>query len=197
MCPSAGVMHARNERRRLDARRGSLATEHGTDPRPPGRRPTHGFRALERLLRQHGLAVVDGRSTLGRELAHWRQCHADDLGGDPSAAQATVIERIAAKRLMVGALETFILSAPSTLLVKERLYLVNLYRQMSDSLRADLVTLGLERRAKEVDLVGEIAQLQRDAEAARRQQQEHRARTHPRGRTVEVRAVEGMKPTGS
>src|SRR5215467_10894238 len=127
----------------------------GTDPRPPGRPPTHGFRALERLLRQHGLAVVDGRSTLGRELAYWRQCYADDLGGDPSAAQATVIERIAAKRLMVGALETFILSAPSTLLVKERAYLVNMYRQMSDSLRADLVTLGLERRAKEAPTLAE------------------------------------------
>jgi len=101
---------------------------------------------------------------LGRELAYWRQRYTDDLGGDPSAAQATVIERIAAKRLMVGALETFILSAPSTLLVKERAYLVNLYRQMADSLRSDLVTLGLERKARPVPSLTEYLAT-RDAEA--------------------------------
>jgi len=119
--------------------------------------------------------VVDGRSTLGRELAYWRDSLVADLGGDPSTAQMVVIERVAGKRLMVGALETFILSAPSTLLVKERVYLVNMYRQMSDSLRADLVTLGLERRAKEIDLVAEIAQLHRDAEAVRREREQQQS----------------------
>ena len=48
------------------------------------------------------------------------------------------------------------------------MYLLTLYRQLSDSLRADLVTLGLERRQKEIDLVGEIANLHRQAEAERR-----------------------------
>ena len=145
---------------------------HGTEPRGPGRPPSHGFRALERILRQHGLSVLDQRSTLARELAYWRQSLASDLGGDPSTAQAAVIERVAAKRLMVGSLETFILQHPSTFFGKEHLYLVNLYRQLSDSLRADLVTLGLERRTKEVDAVAEIAQLHRDADAARRRARE-------------------------
>src|SRR5262245_7843157 len=81
---------------------------HGTDPRPPGGPPKHGFRAIERLLRQHGLAVLDQRGTLARELRAWRDSLADDLGGDPSVAQATIIERVAAKRLLVGSLETFI-----------------------------------------------------------------------------------------
>jgi hypothetical protein len=105
---------------------------------------------LQRLLRQHGLAVVHGRTTLGRELAYWRESLASDLGGDVSTAQATLIERVACKRLLVGAIETFLLSNPSTVLLKERLYLLNVYRMMSDSLRADLVTLGLQRRAKPV-----------------------------------------------
>src|SRR5262245_4444113 len=77
---------------------------HGNDPRGPGRPRTHGLRALKRLLRQHGLAVLDGRSTLGRELTHWRRCLADDLGGDPSTAQATLTERVAAKRLLAAGL---------------------------------------------------------------------------------------------
>ena len=132
---------------------------HGSDPRPPGRPPSHGFRALERILRQHGLSALDQRSTLARELAHWRQSLASDLGGDPSTAQATVIERVAAKRLMVGSLETFLLQHPSTFFGKEHLYLVNLYRQLSDSLRTDLVTLGLERKTKEMDVDSILAAL--------------------------------------
>jgi hypothetical protein len=131
---------------------------HGSDPPGPGRPRTHGLRSLERLLRQQSLAAVDGRSTLPRELAEIRRGFADDLGGDPSTAQATLIERVAAKQLLVGALETFLLQHPSTLLLKEHLYLVTVYRQTSDSLRADLLALGLERRAKPVpDLAAYLA----------------------------------------
>src|SRR5215475_10384169 len=146
---------------------------HGTDPRGPGRPPTHGLRAVERLLRQHGLAVVDGRSTLGRELAHWRQCLVDDLGGDPSTAQTVLIERVAGKRLMVASLETFIVQHPSVFLGQEHGYLLTTYRQLSDSLRADLIALGLERKAKEIDVVAEIAELHRQEEARRQQERRH------------------------
>jgi hypothetical protein len=149
-----------------DAKRSARhRARHGSDPQGPGRRRTHGLRSLERVLRQHGLAAVDGRSTLARELAEWRRSLTDDLGGDPSTAQAILIERVAAKRLLVGALETFILQHPSTLLVKENGYLVNLYRQTSDSLRADLIALGLERRAKPVEDQGEPLNFQLVIEA--------------------------------
>ena len=79
-----------------------------------------------------------------------------------------MIERVAAKRLMVGSLETFILQHPSTFLGKEHLYLVNLYRQLSDSLRSDLVTLGPERKAKPVPTLQEyLAQRGGPGEAGR------------------------------
>jgi hypothetical protein len=132
------------------------ARQAAASARPAPRR--HGLRALERLLRHHGLAALDQRSTLARELAHWRQCLAADVGGDPSTAQAALIERVAAKRVMVGALEVYLLAHPGTFCGTAPPALATLYRQMSDSLRADLLALGLERRAKDVpDLTAYLA----------------------------------------
>jgi hypothetical protein len=65
-------------------------------PRPKARRPyqVSGYYGHKRALSRGGLALVDGRSGVGRQLARGRADLVAHLGGSPSTTQARVIEAV-------------------------------------------------------------------------------------------------------
>ena len=84
---------------------------------------------------------IDNRTRLGKQLKHLKECLASDLGGDVSTAQQVLIDRIAYKTANVHFFELAIAEGRSTD--------YKTYTSLTNSLRADLQVLGLERQSKE------------------------------------------------
>jgi len=118
------------------------------------------------------LAHVDGRTLAGRVLRRTRADLTQHLGGHPSAAQKLLIESAAIKSVRLFLVSSRILDAGDVGIDDG-----NHVMAWLNSLRLDLVALGLEARAKDVtpdlsSIIKEHAESQRqpaalsDAEAA-------------------------------
>ncbi len=58
----------------------------------PGRPPTHGLTALRKAVTRLGTPRLDGRSIVAVAARRFKADLVADRGGDPSRAQATLIE---------------------------------------------------------------------------------------------------------
>jgi hypothetical protein len=116
----------------------------------------HGLYEAKRILSEYGKRAIDGRSATGRELARWIADVVADLGGEEalSAAQKTIIERAAIKRLLVNGIEAYLAEqlekrGVGALINKRDRHayrIVRDYAQLAESLARDLERLGLEKR---------------------------------------------------
>lgn len=135
-----------------------------------GRPATHGATALRKAVTRLGTRRLDGRSTVAVAARRFVADLTADLGGDPSRAQATLIELAARTWIIVEALDDWIMRQPSLVLHRKRAVVPVLLQrqQLVDSLARALERLGLERRAREVpDLASYLAHRGADGAAAR------------------------------
>ena len=112
-------------------------------------------------------ALPSSRTALGRELRAWRDSLVADLGGPDavSTQQLALVEKAVTQKLICDSLDGYVLGMVSLVnkrhrtlwpVVRERAAQVTLLQSL-------LRDLGLERRAKQVDLAAQLAALHRDA----------------------------------
>jgi len=123
----------------------------------------HGLVTLKATVRALGPRVIDKRTTLGKQLAAWRGDLIRDLGGDVSTQQAAVIHLAVKTKLMLDSIDTWLLVQPSLINARKRALLpvVRERQQLAAALARYLTQLGLERRAKDVDVAAQLAALRR------------------------------------
>ena len=84
---------------------------------------------------------LDNRTRLAKVLNGLRSELVSDLGGDPSCAQKILVDRVSHKVAAAYHME---------LALREgKMHLLEKYTTLTNSLRADLQSLGLERRQKD------------------------------------------------
>ena len=119
---------------------------------------------LTRILRTVPLDTIDRRSSAGVFMRRLREDLTDQLGGDPSPAQAILIEEAAKTALIAKAVGDYILRQADGLVRDGELLPVVVQREaLVGSLTRMLVALGLERRGREVPSISEYL-AKRDAE---------------------------------
>lgn len=141
-----------------------------TKGKPGPKRSRHGRYALKQMVRLKGTRAFDLRTQAGRELVAWEADLVEHLGGDPSAAERLVVQKIVTTELLVQDADRRLLGMAST--VTRRNKYVGLVRErqsLVDSQLRLLQSLGLQRRARPAkslnDVVAEI-QARKAAEAA-------------------------------
>jgi hypothetical protein len=130
--------------------------------KPQGGRPRqHGFRQLRDSINTLTLRRLDGRSRVAYALKVFRDDLIRDMGGDPSRAQIAIIEAVSKTWLMLTSLDDWLARQPSIVNAKKRtlLPIVLQRQQLADSLLRHLTALGLERRARTVADVRQLAGL--------------------------------------
>src|SRR5438034_9483829 len=116
---------------------------------PPGHPPRHGAAMLTRILRTVPLDTIDRRSSAGVFMRRRREDLTDQLGGDPSPAQAILIEEAAKTALIVKATGDYILRQSAGLVRDgEPLTVVVQREALVGWLTRMLTRLGRERRAE-------------------------------------------------
>ncbi len=108
----------------------------------------HGAHALERALEQLGAeGWVDKLGPVGEALREWRQALIDDLGGDPSTAQLSIVDMICREHLILEHVDRWMLSNKAIVNKRNRrLFDIVLHRnRLADSLTKKLIALGLQR----------------------------------------------------
>jgi len=103
---------------------------------------------------------LDGRSTVAVAVRRWKEDVRRDLGGDLTRAQETILELAAQSWAILSSLDDYIARQPSLVTKKRQVLPVVVQRmQMADGLARHLERLGLERRARDVDVVAQLAAL--------------------------------------
>lgn len=103
---------------------------------------THGAYSMLRQLQDYN--KLDGRTRLGRAVQQLEAELVRDLGGDPSVMQMLLIQSLIPKAIFLAIKGTYALTTEDMTQIDKH------YVTVSNSLRHDLVTLGLERRIKDV-----------------------------------------------
>ena len=113
-----------------------------------GRPRTHGLTALRKAVATLGTRRLDNRSAIAIAAKQFKADLIQDLGGDVSRQQETIIELAARTWIIVQALDDWLLRQPTLVAARKRAVLpVVLQRQqLADSLSRMLERLGLERR---------------------------------------------------
>ena len=136
-------------------------------PAPPRRRrerrtySKHGLVTLRKAVRNLGPRVIDRRTTLGKQLAAWRADLVRDLGGDVSTQQATLIDLAVRSKLLLESIDAWLLVQPSLVNARKKALLpvVRERQALADGLARYLQQLGLERKAKPLDVAATLAAL--------------------------------------
>ncbi len=128
----------------------------GRRARKPSRSTSqrHGLTRLKAAVRGLGGRVVDGRTTLGKTLAEWRQDLIQDLGGPDavSTQERAIIDLAVRTKLLLDSVDAWLLTQPSLVNKRARALLpvVRERQQLADALARYLALLGLERRRRRV-----------------------------------------------
>jgi hypothetical protein len=122
-------------------------------PRDNANAVTHGANTLKRILSN---GKLDHRSSVGRALRRLRAQFTADLGGQEalSTQESALVDRVVIKILVLHTVEGWTLRRRSLVKRSGQLPAVldRNYISWSESLRRDLVALGLKRRAKDLSL---------------------------------------------
>lgn len=123
----------------------------------------HGLTSLKAAVKGLGGRVIDRRTTLGKALAQWRASLVLDLGGNDaiSTQRGALIDLCVKSKLILDSIDAWILTQPSLINARRRslLPVVRERQALADGLAKYLKDLGLERRAKKIDLSDELAKL--------------------------------------
>jgi hypothetical protein len=121
---------------------------------------THGIVATKKALKVLGSRAIDARTTLGKQLKAWRQELVADLGGfdQVSVQELAIIDNLVKKKLIADSVAVYVMKAKK--LVKGRRLstdpVVEQWFRLTDSIANDLKTLGLKRRAKPTQSLGDL-----------------------------------------
>jgi len=145
-----------------DRRGHCAADERTTRSETPRIRPyhKHGLTTLRRTVEALGGRLLDGRTTLAKQLAAWRADLVRDLGGDVSTQQLAIIDLATKTKLMLDSIDAWMLAQRSLINARKRALIpvVRERQALADALARYLGQLGLERRAKPVpDLAAYLA----------------------------------------
>jgi len=136
---------------------------HGGRRPGSGRKRTHALSVLRQTVTQLGHRPLDGRTTLSKQLAAWKANLIADLGGPDAitTAQHTILALAAKTKLMLDSVDGWLLTQPSLVNARRKslLPVVRERMQLSDALARYLTQLGLERKAKEVNVAEAFAAL--------------------------------------
>jgi hypothetical protein len=107
------------------------------------------------------LRRLDGRSAVAIAMKRFRDDLVGDLGGDPSRAQLAIVETAARTWLLLTSVDDWLQRQPSIVHGEKRTLLpvVMQRQQLADSLLRHLAALGLERKAKPVPDIRQLAGL--------------------------------------
>ena len=112
----------------------------------------HGLHTLRKSLKVLGNRAIDGRTTAGKALVHWRQDLVEDLGGADviSTQQGALVDLAVKSKLLLDSIDAWLLSQKTLINTKKKALLpVVVQRQtLADGLARYLSQLGLERRAR-------------------------------------------------
>jgi hypothetical protein len=135
----------------------------GAERNPKRGYSKHGLVRLRAAVRELGPRVLDRRTTLGKQLAAWKADLVRDLGGDVSTQQAAVVELAVRTRLLLDSIDAWLLVQPSLVNARKKMLLpvVRERQALADSLARYMGQLGLERRAKQLDIAAQLAALHR------------------------------------
>ncbi|SRR5258706_12422494 len=120
----------------------------------------HGLATLKAGVSRLGSRAIDGRCRVGRALTQWRRELIADLGGEEniSAQQRTLVDLASTSKLLLGSIDAWLLTQPTLFTRNKTLLPVIRERQIiADGLARYLAQLGLERRAKHIDLATRLA----------------------------------------
>jgi hypothetical protein len=124
---------------------------------------------LRRAVQTLGARAIDEETAVGRALAEWRSMLIADLGGADTVttAQSQVVEIAARTKLLLDSIDAWLFQQPRLVNGRTRTcYPVVVQRQrIADALVNHLETLGLERRARGLDLARALAEPHRDPDA--------------------------------
>lgn len=121
----------------------------------------HGLTAPMARVKLRGLAAIDRRTVAGRELVRWRRDLIGDLGGDAalSVQQQTLVDVVTRSRLMLEALDAWLLAQTSLVAGRGRhrgvVAVMRDRQDLADSIARVLGQLGLERVAPPVPSLAE------------------------------------------
>src|SRR4029077_19589915 len=112
----------------------------------------HGLTTLRRTVEALGGRLLDGRTTLAKQLAGWRADLVRDLGADVSTQQAAVIDLAVRTKMLLDSIDAWLLVQPSLVNARKRALIpvVKERQSLADALARYLGHLGLERRSKPV-----------------------------------------------
>jgi hypothetical protein len=119
---------------------------------------THGLTSLKRAVKVLGNRLIDGRTSIGKELARWRQDLIQDLGGNVSTQQLAVIDIAVKNKLILDSIDAWMLAQPTLVNKRKKMLrpIVLQRQQLADGLLRCMTLLGLERRIVELDLARRI-----------------------------------------
>ena len=121
----------------------------------------HGLTTLRHTVEALGGRLLDGRTTLAKQLAAFKADLVRDLGGDVSTQQLAVIDLAVRTRLLLDSIDAWLLVQPSLVNQRKRALLpvVRERQSLADALARYLGQLGLDRKAKPVpDLATYLAE---------------------------------------
>ena len=124
---------------------------------------------LKARVRVRGLQAIDRRTLAARHLLDWKEHLLADLGGEShaTAAQIALVEIATRTRLFFDHVDAILLALPALVNRRRKLLpLVEQRQRLADSLVRTLSTLGLERRARGLDLVRALATPHREPDAS-------------------------------
>jgi hypothetical protein len=104
---------------------------------------------LKAALKRRGLRALDGRSSLARNVAAWRAEVIQDLGGDLSRAEATVLDMAAAGVAVLHVVDAWIGAHPEQIVNGRKRSVAPVVREriaVAAHVKDLLVTLGIRRR---------------------------------------------------
>lgn len=120
-----------------------------------------GVFALKHRLKVRGLKALDQRTHVARSAREWRERVVEDLGGDLSTQEQTVLDMAACAWVLLGVIDARIASDPAAVVNWRKRSVVPLVKErtaIAAHLKELLVTLGLKRRVREVGLSTYTAQ---------------------------------------
>ena len=128
----------------------------------------HGLTTLKWAVKALGGRVIDRRTTIGRALSQWRSDLIRDLGGEAtvSTQQLALVHLAVKSKLLMDSVDARLLTQKSLINGRKKALLpvVRERTQLADSLARYLGQLGLERKAKVIDLARALQEASRPSE---------------------------------
>src|SRR5262245_24805985 len=131
-----------------------------TQQKTPREYRKHGLTVLKRAVNSLGNRVIDKRTATGKALAKWRHDLIQDLGGDVSTQQSTIVDLAVKSKLLLDSIDVWLLTQ-ETLVNRRKKSLIPVVKErqaLADGLAKYLTQLGLERKVKQKSLQEIIAE---------------------------------------